>query len=266
MRFGDNFFPRYLKEAPVTLALERCLECEILSRQEFKHPVLDVGCGDGLFASILFNEKVDLGIDPKRRELDRARKYAIYEELIQCFGSDVPKEDRSFNTIYSNSALEHVKDLESVLKEAHRLLSDEGNFYVTVPTDFFEQYTIVNVILTELRLESLAKRYRILYNRFWAQYHHYPVQEWINLFEKNRFKVAQTIEYGSKSICLFNDFLAPFSIQSWFVKKVFKKWTLVPKIRTLTTYPVKLLVGKEKIEQAIGINDGGLVFFKLQKK
>lgn len=266
MRFGDNYFPRYLKEAPVPLALERSLECEILSRQEFKHPILDIGCGDGLFASILFNEKVDVGIDPKKSELDRARKYAIYEELIQCFGSNIPKENRYFITIYSNSALEHVNDLGPVLKEANRLLSDEGSFYITVPTDLFEQYTIVNVFLTKLRLESIAKRYRILYNGFWAQYHHYPAQEWINLFEKNGFKVVQTIEYGSKSICLFNDFLVPFSFPSWFVKKLFKRWTLFPKIRTLTTYPVKLLVSKEDIEKAIGISNGGLVFFKLQKK
>jgi SAM-dependent methyltransferase len=266
MKFGSDFFRRYLKQAPLPLALERSLECKILSKQEFRHPVLDIGCGDGLFAHILSDEKIDLGIDPKKSELDRAKKYAIYEELIQCFGSNIPKEDRSFNTIYSNSALEHVSDLEPVLTEVHRLLSDDGGFYITVPTDLFEQYTIVNMFLTKLRLESMAKRYRILYNRFWAQYHHYPAQEWINLFEKNGFRVVQTTEYGSKKICLFNDFLVPFSILSWFTKKMFNRWTLFPAVRTLITYPISLLISRKEIEQAISVNNGGLIFFELRKK
>ena len=266
MKFGSDFFRRYLKQAPLPLALERSLECEILSKQEFRHPVLDIGCGDGLFAHILFNEKIDLGIDPKKSELDRARKYTIYEELIQCFGSNIQKEDRSFNTIYSNSALEHISDLEPVLKEIHRLLSAEGSVYITVPTDLFEQYTIVNMFLTKLRLESMAKRYHIFYNRFWAHYHYYSAQEWINLLEKSGFRVVQTIEYGSKKICLLNDFLVPFSILSWFTKKMFNRWTLCPAIRASITYPITLLINRKETEQAISVNNGGLIFFELRKK
>lgn len=265
MKFGDNFFPRYLKQAPVPLAVERSLECEILSKQEFKHPVLDIGCGDGLFASILFNEKIDLGIDPKKLELDSAQKYGAYQELIQCSGDNIPKEDRSFNTILSNSALEHMLDLEPVLKEAHRLLSDDGNFYVTIPTDLFEQYTIVNVVLTKLRLVWQSKKFRIFYNRFWAQYHHYPAHEWIGLFEKNGFKIVKAIEYDNKKLCLLNDFLVPFSFLSWSTKKIFHKWVLFPSINALITYPINSLIGRKEIEQAIGIDHGGLIFFQLRK-
>ena len=57
MRFKDNFLLNYLKKAPVPLAVERSLECEILSRQEFVRPILDIGCGEGIFASVLFRGK-----------------------------------------------------------------------------------------------------------------------------------------------------------------------------------------------------------------
>src|SRR5947207_12297154 len=125
MKFKHNFFRNLLKEAPLPLAIERSLECQILFKEEFKHPVLDIGCGDGIFASILFDEKIDVGIDPNEMELERAKTYNIYVELIKCFGNAIPKPSRSFNTIFSNSVLEHIPDIESVLKEIHRLLSNE---------------------------------------------------------------------------------------------------------------------------------------------
>ncbi len=69
MKFKDDFFRRYLGEAPVPLAIERSLECAILSRQRFDAPILDIGTGEGMFAYVLFDGKIDVGIDPDAREL-----------------------------------------------------------------------------------------------------------------------------------------------------------------------------------------------------
>jgi SAM-dependent methyltransferase len=265
MRFRDDFLRRYLRLAPAPLAIERSMECLILSKQEFRHPVLDIGCGDGLFAHILFDEPVDLGIDPDTRELESARKTAAYRELIKCPGDSIPKEERTFNTIFSNSALEHIPDLEPVLREARRLLADDGSFYVTLPTDLFEQYTVVNVILTILGLRSCSEKFRARYNSFWSQHHHYPRHEWTGLFERCGFRAIQTIEYGSKNICRLDDFLVPFSLPSWITKKIFHRWSVCPSVRSLCTYPIRLLVKEESLEQAIGISNGGLIFFELKK-
>ena len=46
----------YLMNAPMSLALYRALECEVLANRDFIPPLLDVGCGDGIFASVLFAE------------------------------------------------------------------------------------------------------------------------------------------------------------------------------------------------------------------
>src|SRR4051812_12209599 len=98
MRFKNNFLANYLTRAPAPLALERAFECEILSKQKFTHPILDIGCGEGLLAYILFDEEVDVGIDPNAKELERAKAFGIYNELIQCFGDNVPKASNSFKT------------------------------------------------------------------------------------------------------------------------------------------------------------------------
>src|ERR1035437_2226804 len=127
-RFRSAFLANYNACAPLALALERVLECRILSQQSFGQPILDLGCGDGLFASILFADSIDTGIDPDERELQKAGKTGAYKELIHCPGSEIPKPNASYQTVFSNSVLEHIPDLLPVLAEVHRILVPGGCF------------------------------------------------------------------------------------------------------------------------------------------
>lgn len=265
MKFKNNFFKNYLKVAPVPLALERTLECEILSKRVFARPILDIGCGEGLFADILFDEKIDVGIDPNERELNRAKEFDKYNELIKCFGNEIPKQSGSFKTVFSNSVLEHIPDIEPVLKEAYRLLANDGNFYVTLPTNMFDRYGVISRVLVTVGLKNTASRFRIFYNSFWRHYHYYDASSWKNLFEKNGFKVVEIVEYGTRKICTMNDFLTPFSISALLLKKQFNRWTLFPSLRLVLTFPFRLLVGYKDIQDAIGIKNGGLIFLHLKK-
>ncbi|MFX6965391.1 methyltransferase domain-containing protein, partial [Acinetobacter baumannii] len=76
-----------------------------------------------------------------------------------CFGTDIDKPDGSYETIISNSVLEHIPDLIPVLKEARRLLADGGTFYVTVPSDRFERANIPARLLEGVGSVSLAARH-----------------------------------------------------------------------------------------------------------
>src|SRR5262249_1517443 len=49
-----NHLERYLCTAPISLALERAIEARWLASLPLVEPVLDVGCGDGLFAERTF--------------------------------------------------------------------------------------------------------------------------------------------------------------------------------------------------------------------
>ena len=51
-------------------------------------------------------------------EIDRAADTMIYDELLLDFGDKIHKKDKSFNTIFSNSVLEHIEDIHAVLLEA----------------------------------------------------------------------------------------------------------------------------------------------------
>lgn len=256
----------YISCAPLPLAFERTLECRIYSRFQFQRPILDLGCGDGLFAKILFADKIEIGVDPNPRELERARDLGIYEEVIQCSGDAVPKLSGSCNTIFSNSVLEHIPDLQPVLSEMHRLLAPRGKVFVTVPLDRFEDYSVINQLLTILKLDQAAAGYRRFFNRFWKHYHCYSLKEWEQLFEKSGFRVLEAHEYDPKSICLLNDLLAPFSIVGFLCKRLTNRWTWVPWLRRLAFYPICLIA--KGFFQSVDVDKdakGGLVFLALTK-
>lgn len=264
MRFKADFLRNYLVYAPAPLAIERSLECEILARQSFDGPVLDVGCGDGIFASCLFDEPIDTGIDLNARELQHASRMNAYNELLCCPGSAIPKPDGSFRTAFSNSVLEHIPDLPPVIREVHRLLVDGGRFCVTVPTDHFEQYTFGYQVLSGLAMRGAAAKFRTSFNKFWRHHHCYKPDEWETLFRQNGFRTIERKEYNPKPLCMLNDAMAPLSALSFCVKKCTNRWILLPHLRRMYVgLPHALL----RRFTAARLNDrpGGLLFLALEK-
>lgn len=265
MNFNSNVLLNYMSVAPLALAFERYFECRILARLPFDTPVLDIGCGDGLFAHVLFSEKIDTGVDMNLRELERAQDLGAYVELIHAKGDSIPKPDGSYKTIISNSVLEHIPDLEPVFREIHRLLTSDGRLYMTVPTSYFEHNTVINQLLIVLGFQNIAVRYRRFCSRFiWRQCHYYTLAGWEDFVSGFGFKVVESTTYNPKSICLINDFLYPFGVIGLINKTLFNRWVLFPSIRRLLIYPVYLFV-RSILESADSSMQDGLVFMMLKK-
>jgi SAM-dependent methyltransferase len=262
--FHQNILSEYLSVAPIPLALERVVESKIYVKYPFVPPILDVGCGEGLFAKMLFKDKIDTGIDLDSKEIERARELGAYKELLQCAGDSIPKPDGSYRTIFSNSVLEHIPDVGPVFQEIYRLLAHGGRLYFTVPSDFFDQYTVVNTFLTNVGFRTTAKRYRKLFNNFWRHYHYYSLSQWKELVLQYDFKIIDAFTYNPRKLCLLNDFLVPFSLPGFVVKKITNRWTLFPYIRRILMFHLSssfaaFLNNAEKCDQ------GGLVFMALIK-
>ena len=265
MGFNREFLRRYIEIAPAALAIERSVECEILSEQLFKRPILDVGCGDGIFAAILCTDRIDTGIDYDPAEIARAKAHDSYHELIACGGHAIPKPDGSYRTIFSNSVLEHIPDLLPVLAEQHRLLAAGGRFYVTIPTDRWEKATLPARCLHALGLHEFAKRYARFYNSFWRHYHTYGEARWIALFEQAGFKVAQYRVYAPSNLTTLLDVLTVWAAPAMVSKKILGRWIAIPSLRRLLAPAIySLLAGPAAACQRQG--GGNLMFLALTKE
>ena len=264
MRFNHNFLRRYLEIAPAAIAMERAIECELQSRNPWPAPVLDIGCGDGFFARMLCMDQIDTGIDPQETEAGLARASGVYREVITCYGNTIPKPDGSFNTIFSNSVLEHIPDLVPVLKEANRLLTADGRFYITIPSDRLERATLVSRTLAAVGLNALAARYGAFYNRFWRHYHAHDDAGWREMFNAADFEVVEHFAYVPRDLSTFYDLLTGFALPGFIAKKAFNRWLLFPKLRPL------YVAGLERFLQsrirALRNGDGCLLFYALKKR
>jgi SAM-dependent methyltransferase len=259
-----DFLREYVSKTPLALAFERTIECKILAGQRFERPVLDLGCGDGLFASILFEEKVDTGIDPNSTELEHARRLDCYAELIECKGDSIPKPSGHYCTVFSNSVLEHIQDLAPVLAEANRLLAPGGVLFLTVPTDGFERGSVVSRILSLLGLRGTDRAFRRFYNRFWAHYHCYTPDQWSSLVSNAGFRVEVVRPYDPINICTVNDALVPFGLPSFVLKRWTNEWVVFPRLRARILTPV-IAVARQMLEGADHSKIGGLVFIAARK-
>jgi SAM-dependent methyltransferase len=264
VRFANDPVSNYLATAPLALALERGLECRLLSKQEFVAPVLDLGCGDGLLAKNLFADKIDTGVDPNANEIACAAKTGSYHELICCVGSEVPKPSGVYRTIFANSVLEHIPNLGPVLLEAHRLLQIGGSFLLTVPTDEFEQYSVLHRILVRLGLTGCAARFRSRYNRFWRHYHAYSAPEWRRIVTEAGFEVLEMIRYNPPGMTTRNDCLTPLAVLSTILKLVSGRWVIWPKLRAAFFAPVARKIWRSFDERGVS-PDGSLLFIEARK-
>lgn len=255
----------YICHTPLPLAMERSMEARIYEKLRFARPVLDVGCGEGLFAKMVFGEKIDVGIDPDARELARARELDAYGELIECWGNAIPKPDEIFNTIFSNSVLEHVPEIDPVMREVHRLLSPEGSFYFTVPSAQFEHYSVINRLLVGLGLCARAQAYRKFFNRFWRHFHCYTLEQWRALAERNGFEVVESFTYDPASSCMLNDGLVPFSGPAFVMKRLTNRWTWLPGVRRMLFAPVAAW-GNGFLRDKAPAENGGLVFMHVRRR
>lgn len=193
-REGDDLLWRHLKSLPAFRALLRAVEARFYRAVHIPGPVLDLGCGDGHFAGMAFDEPLAVGADPWWGPLQKARRARAYRLNVQAMGDALPFASDCFGSVISNSVLEHIPDVQPVLDEASRVLRPGGRLVITMPSDLFTE-NLGGARL--LRPFGLADGYRRFFNRISRHAHTDPPELWAERLSQAGFRILRWQAYFS---------------------------------------------------------------------
>jgi len=215
-----DFLYTQLQELPYFRALLRAVEASYYEDFDLPAPVLDIGCGDGHFASLVFDHKIDVGLDPWHTPIQEAKKYNGYRNLIEADGAKIPFPDGYFASAFSNSVLEHIPHLDQVLVETARVLKPGALFLLCVPNPRY---------LTELSIARLlGKKYANWFGRVSRVIHADNPDVWQARLEKAGFRVERWWHYFTPSAMRAFEWGHYLGLPSLVVRKLTGRWILFP--------------------------------------
>jgi SAM-dependent methyltransferase len=191
----NDFLWKHLRELPYFRSILRAVEAQLFQDVSLERPILDVGSGDGHFASVTFGHQVDVGLDPDRTTMPEAIRRGGYRWLIQADGGNMPFANRSFASAFSNSVLEHIPQLETVLHEVGRVLKSGAPFVFTVPNPGYQSELSISGLFERMGLKSLAQAYESWFMRMSRTWNLYYEDGWQERLSAAGFEVERSFRY-----------------------------------------------------------------------
>jgi SAM-dependent methyltransferase len=224
----QDFLWPHLKSLPYFRALLRSVEASTYQDFELPAPALDLGCGDGHFASATFDFDVDVGVDPWWEPLRAAKKHGTYHALVQADGAEMPFPSNYFASAVSNSVLEHIIDVEDVLAEASRVLKPEALFLFCCPNPGYFRELAVPAILRKAGLKRLGRTYVGWFGRISRTIHADTPQIWQARLERVGLSLERWWHYFSPAALRALEWGHYLGFPCLLVKKFFGRWLLAP--------------------------------------
>ena len=218
---------RHLNALPYFRALVRAVEDRFYQELPLPRPVLDIGCGDGHFASVAFDRPLDCGLDPSPIVREAAARGG-YRLVLQGDGGRLPLPSRFFASAMSNSVLEHIPQLDAVLREVARVLRPGAPFIFCVPNPNYLGFLSIGGWLDALGLRSLAGAYRRWFRRMTRVEHLEPVQAWRARLEAAGFGLERSWEYFSKGAMQTLEWGHLGGVPSLVAHKFTGRWIVAP--------------------------------------
>lgn len=209
--------------------LYRAIEANLFSRIEMELPILDLGCGDGFSSSLIFKE-INLGLDVSWNYASIAVKGGIYRQMIIADACNLPLSNDSFMTIFSNSVLEHIINVDALLKEAARVLRRGGKFIFTVPDKYYGEHFWLSRLYRVLKLKKQVKSYIRKINQRLKHYHLLGPQEWEYKLRKVGFRLEDFSYYFSKETEYIYSLLEFFGVDGLTVGNLIRKLPIPHKL------------------------------------
>lgn len=191
VRTEVQLFEAYLHFSPIALALFRSAELRPLAEVKLERPVLEVGCGGGLFARCALKDYVDVGLDISPRQVRRARATNCYERLDVADARSMPYADNSFRTVLAISVLEHIGGPQQTLGEIYRVLEPNGTFVATIVLRDLNEFLVVPRFLGRISLSRIGRAYVGAFDAVFRHASMHRQTEWDQMLEDAGFLVTE---------------------------------------------------------------------------
>ena len=213
-----DFLFLQLRDLPYFRAFLRAVESTYYQDLPLPAPVYDVGCGDGHFASLTFEQKIDVGLDPWHGPIHQAKKFGGYLGLVEADGGQTPFPNNYFASAISNSVLEHIPHIDAVLAETARVLQPGAPFYFCVPNPRY---------LSELCISRvLGKGYTEWFRRISRVHHADEPDIWHGRLERAGFTLERWWHYFSPSAMRVLEWGHYFGVPSVVARILTGRWII----------------------------------------
>jgi SAM-dependent methyltransferase len=224
----DAILWRHISSLPYFRGFLRAVEDRFYQEIDLPEPIFDLGSGDGHFASVAFEKKLDVGLDPWPEPMAEARSRDTYRLLVLGEGAKIPFAPASFASVTSTSVLEHIPDLESVLVDVARILKPGGKFVFCVPNHRFPEQLWGRKFLARLGMKKLSQTYSKFFNRIARHAHTDSPEIWEKRLERAGFELVETWDYFPPDALHVLEWGHPLGLPSLVTKKLLGRWILIP--------------------------------------
>ncbi|GAB4542625.1 MAG: class I SAM-dependent methyltransferase [Anaerolineales bacterium] len=215
-----DFLFLHLRDLPYFRAFLRAVESSYYQDLPLPEPIYDVGCGDGHFASLTFEKKLDVGLDPWRFSMKEAKRYGAYKALVQADGALAPFPSNHFASGLSNSVLEHIPHIDAVLKETARVLQPGAPFYFCVPNPrYFSSLSLTKIF---------GKPYEQWFRKISRVHHADEPHVWEARLNNAGFTLEKYWHYFSPAALRVLEWGHYFGAPTLVAKALTGKWILAP--------------------------------------
>ncbi|MBI3182469.1 MAG: methyltransferase domain-containing protein [Myxococcales bacterium] len=235
-------FLRYFPYAPTALSIKECVRLKAMRGVVCPGPILDVGCGDGLFAKLAFHDAEVWGIDIDADEGRRAQASRAYSQIVLADITRARLPDSFFGSCVANCSLEHVPQLAAALENIRASLRVGASVHAFLPNRDWASHFLSARALSRAGFGRLSLTLQNAVNGVFQHHHLEDADGWRRRFERAGFEVTSVQPVGSTaSTVAFEVFLAP-SLLGLLSRRLTGRWALSPKARRLFASPVYGLV------------------------
>ena len=168
----------------------RAWECAAYEDFHLQGRVLDVGCGDGRYFEVVWPDMTDVvGVELDPGVADAGMRSGVYANIHVTSADRIPEPDASFDAVFANCSLEHMDNLDQVLRELNRCLKPGGELICSVVTDKFIEWNMGPHLLARMGHEDLSRGLQKDFEDFHHLRNPFPADEWISKFKSEGFEL-----------------------------------------------------------------------------